>query len=175
VGWGSAADDELSACGTHVHVARVDHFRSPDAPVANSIVVAVTAFVRDGDGRLLLIQRTDNDLYAIPGGALELGETLTQTVQREVMEETGIAVEVTGLIGVYSDPEHVIEFSDGEVRQEFSVCFRAEPTGGALRTSSESKEVLWVAPSELDRLSIHPSIWLRIRHGLDDRSAPYYS
>lgn len=156
-------------------MARIDHYRSPDAPAANSIVVAVTAFVRDETGRLLLIRRTDNDLYAIPGGALELGETLTQTVQREVVEETGVAVKVTGLIGVYSDPEHVIEFTDGEVRQEFSICFRADPTGGDLRTSDESKEVLWVAPSDLDALNIHPSIRLRIRHGLDERAEPYYS
>jgi ADP-ribose pyrophosphatase YjhB (NUDIX family) len=156
-------------------MARIDHYRSPDAPAANSIVVAVTAFVRDGAGRLLLIRRTDNDLYAIPGGALELGERLTETVRREVMEETGVAVEVTGLIGVYSDPEHVIEFADVEVRQEFSVCFRAEPVGGDLRTSDESKEVLWVAPAELHGLNIHPSIRLRIRHGLEDRAEPYYS
>jgi ADP-ribose pyrophosphatase YjhB (NUDIX family) len=156
-------------------MARIDHYRSPNAPAANSIVVAVTAFVQDKAGRLLLIRRTDNDLYAIPGGALELGETLTQTVQREVMEETGIAVNVTGLIGVYSDPEHVIEFTDGEARQEFSICFRANPTGGDLRTSDESKEVLWVAPADLDALNIHPSIRLRIRHGLEDRTEPYYS
>jgi ADP-ribose pyrophosphatase YjhB (NUDIX family) len=156
-------------------MARIDHYRSPDAPAANSIVVAVTAFVRDEAGRLLLIRRTDNDLYAIPGGALELGETLTQTVQREVMEETGIAVKVTGLIGIYSDPEHVIEFTDGEVRQEFSICFRADPTGGDLRTSDESKEVLWVAPADLDELNIHPSIRLRISHGLEERTEPYYS
>jgi ADP-ribose pyrophosphatase YjhB (NUDIX family) len=156
-------------------MARTDHYRSPDAPPANSIVVAVTAFIQDASGRLLLIRRTDNDLYAIPGGALELGETLTETVQREVMEETGIDVQVTGMIGVYSDPEHVIEFTDGEVRQEFSICFRANPTGGELRTSDESKEVLWVAPTELDGLNIHESIRLRIRHGLEHRTEPYYS
>lgn len=156
-------------------MARTDHYRSPDAPAANSIVVAVTAFIQDDSGRILMIRRTDNDLYAIPGGALELGETLTQTVQREVMEETGIDVQVTDMIGVYSDPEHVIEFTDGEVRQEFSICFRAAPAGGNLRTSNESKEVLWVAPGDLGELNIHPSIRLRIRHGLDQRTTPYYS
>jgi ADP-ribose pyrophosphatase YjhB (NUDIX family) len=156
-------------------MARIDHYRSPHAPSANSIVVAVTAFVRDDVGRILFIRRTDNDLYAIPGGALELGETLTQTVRRETMEETGIAVEVTGLVGVYSDPDHVIEFTNGEVRQEFSICFRAIPTGGDLRTSDESKEVLWVEPTKLDALDIHPSIRLRVRHGLEDRTTPRYS
>jgi ADP-ribose pyrophosphatase YjhB (NUDIX family) len=77
-----------------------------------------------------LIRRTDNDLYSIPGGGLELNETLTETVRREVLVETSINVQVTGLIGIYSDPEHVIEFTDGEVRQEFYICFRATPTGG---------------------------------------------
>jgi ADP-ribose pyrophosphatase YjhB (NUDIX family) len=156
-------------------MARIDHYRSSDAPAANSIVVAVTAVVIDPNGRLLLIRRSDSGLYAIPGGAVELGETLTQAVRREAMEETGIDVQVTGLVGVYSDPEHVIEFSDGEVRQEFSVCFRGVPVGGELRTSSESTEVLWAAQDGLAGLDIHPSIRLRIGHGLGDRSAPYYS
>lgn len=156
-------------------MARVDYYGDPAAPSANSIVVAVTAVVRDGAGRLLLIRRTDNDLYAIPGGAQEIGETISQTVVREVKEETGIDVEVSGLVGVYSDPDHVIEFSDGEVRQEFSLCFRARPIGGELRTSSESKEVLWVDPTRLDELTIHPSIRLRIDHGLEHRTEVYYT
>jgi ADP-ribose pyrophosphatase YjhB (NUDIX family) len=153
---------------------RVDYYHDSDAPPANSIVVAVTAFIQDSTGRLLMIRRTDNDLYAIPGGAQEIGETIVQTVVREVKEETGITVEATGLIGVYSDPEHVIAFSDGEVRQEFSLCFRARPVTGEPRTSSESKEVLWVEPAELADLNIHPSIRLRIQHGFEHRTEPFY-
>src|SRR5437879_1098524 len=128
---------------------RVDYYQDPAAPPANSIVVGVTAFVRNESGRVLMIRRTDNDLYAIPGGAQEIGETISQTVVREVHEETGIDVEVTGLIGIYSDPAHVIAFSDGEIRQEFSICFRARPIRGEPRTSNESKEVLWAEPAQL--------------------------
>jgi hypothetical protein len=62
-----------------------------------------------------------------PSRAQEIGETISQTVTREVQEETGVNVQVTGLIGIYSDPEHVIAFTEGEVRQEFSICFRAHP------------------------------------------------
>lgn len=156
-------------------MARIDHYQNPDAPEPNSLVVAVSAFVQDDEGHILLIRRTDNDLYAIPGGGLELGETLTQAVQREVLEETGIDVEVTGLLGVFSNPEHLIEFTNGEVRQEFSVCFSAKPTGGRLRTSNESKEALWAASADLHKYDIHPSIRLRIRCGLEQRSVPYYS
>jgi 8-oxo-dGTP pyrophosphatase MutT (NUDIX family) len=156
-------------------MARRDYYHAPDAPSANSIVVAVTAFIQDAAGRLLMIRRTDNDLYAIPGGAQEVGETISQTVVREVREETGITVDVTGLIGVYSDPAHVIAFSDGEVRQEFSLCFRARPIAGEERTSSESKEVLWVEPAGLADLNVHPSIRLRIEHGFEHRTEPFYS
>jgi ADP-ribose pyrophosphatase YjhB (NUDIX family) len=154
---------------------RVDYYHDPDAPLANSIVVAVTAFIQDAAGRLLMIRRADNDLYAIPGGAQEIGETISQTVVREVKEETGISIDVTGLIGVYSDPQHVIAFADGEVRQEFSLCFRARPVGGELRTSSESKEVLWIESARLNDLNIHPSIRLRIQHGFERRAAPFYA
>jgi len=156
-------------------MARRDYYRAPDAPSANSIVVAVTAFIQDATGRLLMIRRTDNDLYAIPGGAQEVGETIAQTVVREVREETGITVDVTGLIGVYSDPAHVIAFSDGEVRQEFSLCFRARPIEGEPQTSSESKEVLWVEPAGLADLNVHPSIQLRIQHGFEHRTEPFYA
>ncbi|MGH7488989.1 MAG: NUDIX hydrolase, partial [bacterium] len=92
-----------------------------------------------------------------------------------VREETGITVDVTGLIGVYSDPAHVISFSDGEVRQEFSLCFRARPIEGEPRTSSESKEVLWVEPAGLADLNVHPSIRLRIQHGFENRTEPFYA
>jgi ADP-ribose pyrophosphatase YjhB (NUDIX family) len=156
-------------------MARTDYYRDPNAPTANSIVVAVTAFILDEFGQLLMIRRTDNDLYAIPGGAQEIGETVSAAAVRETLEETGIDIQVTGLIGIYSDPEHVIEFSDGEVRQEFSICFRATPIGGELRTSSESKEVMWVEQDLLPELTIHPSIRLRIQHGFDDGTEPYYA
>ncbi|AOS61153.1 NUDIX hydrolase [Actinoalloteichus hymeniacidonis] len=154
---------------------RTDHFHDPDAPQPNSIAIAVSAFVLNEAGDLLMIRRSDNDRYAIPGGQHELGETLSQTVVREVDEETGIAVEPTGVIGLYSNPAHVIAYDDGEVRQEFSICFRARPTGGRLRTSSESKEALWVPRSDVDNLNIHPSIQLRIRHGFEGRTEPFYT
>ncbi|WP_328712258.1 NUDIX domain-containing protein [Nocardia salmonicida] len=153
---------------------RTDYFHDPAAPQPNAIKVAVSAVVLDKSGRILMIRRTDNDLYAIPGGGLEAGETVSEAVAREVLEETGIRVEVTDLVGVFSNPGHVIAYDDGEVRQEFSICFRARPTGGSLRTSEESKEVLWVTPGALDSLDIHPSIKLRIKRALEAAS-PYFT
>ncbi|WP_141812985.1 NUDIX hydrolase [Nocardia bhagyanarayanae] len=68
---------------------RTDYLNDPTAPSANSIKVAVSAVVLDARGRILMIHRTDNNLYSIPGGGLEAGETVTDAVVREVHEETG--------------------------------------------------------------------------------------
>ena len=101
-------------------------------------------------GEVLLIERTDNGLWALPGGAQEIGESIQDAVRREVREETGIEVEITGLTGIYSDPAHVIAYDDGEVRQEFSLCFAARPVAGSLRPSSESRQARWVAPEQVN-------------------------
>ncbi len=156
-------------------MARTDYLNDPDRPKATSIVIAASAFVRDDSGRLLMIRRTDSGKHALPGGRHELGETMSETAIRETAEETGVEISVTGLIGIYSNPDHVIEFDDGEVRQEFSICFRGVPTGGVVRGSDESTEVRWVPLTELDSLDIHPSIRLRIEHGLADQVEPYYT
>lgn len=154
---------------------RLDYLNDPTAPEANSIAVAVSAFVQDDEGRILMIRRTDNGLYSIPGGQVEPGEKLTQSAAREVNEETGIDITVTGLIGLYSDPNHVISYDDGEVRQEFSICFRARPLGGLPRTSNESSEVRWCTQDELASLQVHPSTQLRIDHGKANLARVYYT
>ena len=154
-------------------MARTEYYRDPDAPRANRIVVAAVAFVQDSDGRVLLIQRSDNDLWALPGGAQDVGETVSAAAERETLEETGYRVTVTDLIGVYSDPQHVIAYEDGEVRQQFALSFRADLVDGQLATSDETPNVAWVSRCDLDRYRIHPSIRLRIEHGFEHRDKPY--
>ncbi|MEV5998602.1 NUDIX domain-containing protein [Streptomyces griseomycini] len=154
-------------------MARVDYFNDPNAPKANSLVPSVTAVARNEAGEVLLIHKTDNDLWALPGGGVDLGESAPDAAVRETKEETGFDVEVTGLVGIYTNPGHVMAYDDGEVRQQFSICFHARIIGGGLRTSSESKEVAFVDPGKLDELNIHPSMRMRIEHGLADRAEPY--
>jgi 8-oxo-dGTP pyrophosphatase MutT (NUDIX family) len=154
-------------------MSRIDHYDDPGAPAANSLVPAASAVVADADGRILVARRRDNDLWTIPGGAMEPGETIAATAVREVKEETGIDVEVVGLVGLYSDPRHVVEYSDGEVRQQFSICFACTPTSGVTATSEETSEVEWVDPDSLDEVDMHPSIRLRVQHYLEHRPGPY--
>ena len=96
---------------------RKDYLNDPDAPKANAAVPSVTAVVVDA-GRLLLVHRADNDLWALPGGGHEVGESIEDTVVREVKEETGMDVQVTGLVGLYTNPAHVMAYDDGDVRQQ---------------------------------------------------------
>ncbi|MGW5362683.1 NUDIX domain-containing protein [Actinopolymorpha pittospori] len=145
---------------------RVDFWDDPNAPAPNSLVPSVTAVVVRDD-TLLLIHRVDNDRWALPGGAIELGESSIQAAVRETSEETGIEIEVQGLVGVYTDPRHVMRYDDGEVRQQFSLCFRADPVGGSPRPQpSETRAVRWVALDRLADLDIHPSMRTRIEDGL---------
>lgn len=154
-------------------MARKDFFNDPDAPAANSVVPSVVAAVVDERGWLLMIQRSDNHLWALPGGGHDVGECVADTVVREVREETGIDVEVVDLIGIYTNPRHVMAYDDGEVRQQFSIAFSARQVGGTLRLSDESLRVEWVDPERLDDLEIHPSMKLRIGHALAPPAKPY--
>lgn len=80
-------------------MARVDYFDDPDAPKVNSVVPSVTAAVLNDEGHILLIHKVDNDLWALPGGGHDAGESITNTVVREVRKETGLDVEVERLVG----------------------------------------------------------------------------
>jgi ADP-ribose pyrophosphatase YjhB (NUDIX family) len=128
--------------------------------------------VADDQGRIRLQRRSDNALWSIPGGAMEPGESIAQTVVRGVKEETGLDVEPEALVGIYSNPHHVIEYADGEVRQQFSVCFACRIVGGELAVSEESTEVGFFAPAEIEAMPMHESIRLRIRHYLEHRPQP---
>lgn len=145
---------------------RIDYIDDPAAPTANSVVPSVVAIVRDNEGRVLMIHKTDNGLWALPGGGHEVGESIRDTVAREVLEETGYEVEVTALTGTYTNPGHVMAYEDGEVRQQFSIAFTARLIGGSARTSTESKRVEWIRPQDTEDLPMHPSMRLRLSHAL---------
>lgn len=83
---------------------RIDYFDDPDAPAATSLVPSANAVVINDDGAVLLIRRSDNGNWALPGGAMDLGESLPGTAVRETLEETGIDVVITGLVGMFTDP-----------------------------------------------------------------------
>ena len=156
-------------------MSRIDYYNNPDAPQANSIVPAASAIVKNSEGKILLHRRSDSDAWSLPGGAMEIGESISETVKREVKEETGLEVEPEYITGIYSDPKHIIEYSDGEIRQEFSICFACKAVQGNLRISEESLEIAFFTPQEIEQLNMHESIRLRITHYLEHRNQPVLS
>ena len=148
-------------------MSRVDYWRDPGAPKPTSRKPSASVFVTDDAGAILLLRRTDNGLWTIPTGGLKKGETISQCAVRECEEETGLRVEITGLVGVFSTPDHVIAYGDGEVRQPVNVCLRATVTGGHARPTREASEVRWVPPGDIGSYDIHPALTRRIRHGID--------
>jgi 8-oxo-dGTP pyrophosphatase MutT (NUDIX family) len=154
-------------------VARVDYFDDPAAPVATGRAPGVVAAVHDHEGRLLLTRRMDLGIWVLPGGRIELGETIAQAAVREVLEEAGVEIEVTGFAGVYTDPGHVIAYSDGVVLQEFSITLHARVIGGAaLADGLETSEVRWFSPEELVGLDLHPVMRNRIADVQDPALPP---
>jgi ADP-ribose pyrophosphatase YjhB (NUDIX family) len=94
---------------------------------------------RDSERReLLLMQRSDNAHWGLPGGYVEVGESVATAVAREVFEETGVRVAVGRLVGVYSDPASmVIEYAGGRRIHAINLCFEAAPVGAGAPTTPD--------------------------------------
>lgn len=115
--------------------------------------VGAAAAVMDGE-RLLLTKRTDNGEWCLPGGAIEPGERPAEAAERETLEETGLSVRVTGLVGVYSNPDVVVVYPDGNRVQIVGVVFHAEALGGEAGCSAEVSESGWFTAAEAARLTV---------------------
>jgi 8-oxo-dGTP diphosphatase len=121
--------------------------------------VSVAGVVVDDANRVLVIQRRDNGRWEPPGGVLELGEDIEAGVRREVLEETGVEVEVQRLTGVYKN------MSRGVV----ALVFRCRPLSHPVASSAEAAVVGWIAPVVVDRL-MAPSFAVRVTDALGSQS-----
>ncbi|WP_126580171.1 NUDIX domain-containing protein [Tengunoibacter tsumagoiensis] len=100
--------------------------------------IGVSALIFEED-QILLALRRDIDWWNLPGGGMEIGETVEEAVCREVLEETGLIVMVDSLVGVYSKPQ----------KQEVVLSFRCHVIGGDLHATEESSECRYFVPTEL--------------------------
>ena len=110
-----------------------------DPARALGIRAAVSAVIFDRRGRLLLQQRSDGGQWGLPGGSVEIGESVREAIQREVREETGLTIAVRRMVGVYSEPAlQVVRYPDGNVWHYVSVCFECAVRSGELTTCDET-------------------------------------
>lgn len=104
--------------------------------------------------RILLTRREDNGRWCLPGGGLEPGEDVSEGCVREVWEETGLQVEITRLIGVYSSSHMVTEYRDGNRFQFVSFCFEATIIGGELGLSNETTAFGYFSRAEMAEMDV---------------------
>ncbi|WP_209121645.1 NUDIX hydrolase [Alkalihalobacillus sp. BA299] len=139
-----------------------DFTNDKDAPIANSIKPAAAVAILNENEEILLVQRRDSGKWTMPGGTLDFGEDLKTCAIREVQEELGYQVEITDIIGTYTNPNTVIAYSDGEVRQEFAIVYKGTINSGLLKLDSESTAYQWISLKEAAKLSMAESQKQRI-------------
>jgi 8-oxo-dGTP pyrophosphatase MutT (NUDIX family) len=140
----------------------------------NKIMPSVAAIIFDDAGRVLLQQRGDNGYWGLPGGSVELGETVAEAVIREVAEETGYTVEIVRLVGIYSDPRHTVaRYADGNAVQYISSLFECRIVSGAPTLCDETLALDWFAPDALPAAFV-PNHRPRLADALAGQAAAFY-
>ena len=149
-------------------VARVEYYHDVAAPPARALLLAAFAIVRNGSGRVLMVRRADDGCWELPGGRVEVGESVSAEVIREVAEEAGVTIKVTGLAGVYSDPGHVLAYPhEPRVYPQIAVCFHAfSPNRDAHSDQDETIAAAWFDPEQAIQLAMHPAMRQRLTNAL---------
>jgi ADP-ribose pyrophosphatase YjhB (NUDIX family) len=120
----------------------------------------------DSREKVLLTRRADNSKWCLPGGHMEAGESTTEACAREVLEETGLTVNIGRLIGVYNSPHRITEYADGNKFQSVVFSFEAEAISGELTLSDETTEVGYYDVTEMQELDLLDSSEERINDAL---------
>ena len=132
--------------------------------------VGCSAVIFDQDReKILLTRREDNNQWCLPGGGMEPGESASETCIREVEEETGLQVRIKRLIGVYTTPDELIVYRDGNKIQLVALCFEAEIVGGELRLSCETTEYGYFSYSEIQELDMLLNHTRRIKDAYSEK------
>lgn len=123
--------------------------------------------------KVLLVQRRDNELWCLPGGGMEAGESVIEACCREVFEETGLRVRVGKLISVFSNPHRRVEYPDGERVQVVALTFEAERLDGELQLSEETQAFGYFLLEEIRALPLLDSHLERIEDAFAHRAEAF--
>lgn len=138
------------------------------------IHVGCSAVIRDATRqRILLTRRVDNGRWCLPSGGMESGESAAETCAREVKEETGLDVQIGKLIGIYTDPNILIEYADGNRIHLVAMNFEATVIGGELSTSNETTDYGYFALDQIENMDLMEHHRERIMDALADQVAAF--
>ncbi len=155
-------EEQLLWCNAKMKTVRTDYYHKDNAPLANSIKPAAAVAIFNERNEILMLHRRDNGMWTMPGGTMEFGESLTNCALREVKEECGLDVKIQDIVGTYTDPNIKIGYSDGEVRQEFTILYYGMAQG-AVVLDDESSQYKWISLDRVFSLQMADSQKRRIR------------
>jgi ADP-ribose pyrophosphatase YjhB (NUDIX family) len=136
------------------------------------LTVGCSATIFNATGlKMLLVCRTDDGQWCVPGGYMEPGENVTEACAREVLEETGLQVEVKRLVGVYTTPHRLLEYPDGNRWQIVVLHFEATLLSGMLCTSNETTEARFFTQREAQDLPMGTLDRRRVADGFTHQTA----
>lgn len=133
----------------------------------------VAALITDEADRVLLTRRSDNGRWCLPGGHVDAGENVAEACVREVLEETGLDVLPLKLIGVYSTPDALVIYPDGNKAQFVSLCFEVRVLGGELALSEETTEFGYYTMDQIRSMDVLETHLPRIEDGLTRKEKAY--
>ncbi|GAB4538064.1 MAG: NUDIX domain-containing protein [Anaerolineales bacterium] len=116
--------------------------------------------------KVLLTRRTDNGRWCLPGGRVEPGESVQEACEREVWEETGLKISITRLVGVYSNPDQLVIYNDGNKVFMVVLSFEAKVIDGQLTLSDETSAFGYFSLAEMDALPMHGQHKFRVEDAL---------
>lgn len=139
-----------------------------------ALKVGCSAAIFDTSGeKVLLTRRSDNGRWCLPGGGMEPGESAAEACVREVWEETGLQVRVERLVGVYSSPDLIVVYGDGNRFQIVALHFSAEVLGGSLGLSDETTAAGFFSRQEIEAMDVMEHHRLRIADTCTARREAY--
>jgi len=118
------------------------------------IRLGCSAAIFDERGRILLTRRMDNGQWCLPGGRMESGESAAEAWEREVLEETGLSVRVKRLVGVYSHPDQLVVYPDGNKAHIVALHFEADIISGELGLSNETTDFGYFTLQEIEGMEM---------------------
>ena len=138
----------------------MDVIQSPRIGRTAQLLVGANAVVFDDAGeKILLTRRSDNGRWCLPGGRTDPGESLSETCERELWEETGLRATIQKLVGIYSDPNAVVRYRDGVSWQVIAAVFELKVTAGEASLKSEVTEIGWFTREQalaMDLVELYP-------------------
>lgn len=138
-----------------------DYMRKLRAKVGNQLLAVPSAsiVVIDGRGYVLLVKHSDTGDWVTPGGAIEPNEIPADAAVREAWEETGLHVELQGVVGVFGGPEYKVRYRNGDETSYTTIVFLAREIGGVLAPDyEETLEARYFSPAELAQLRLPPFV-----------------